>query len=77
VATICLASILEIVWATRIRRLPLPDGVVIAIGGMTYPLYLLHQQIGYVAFNRIGPVAHPAVLVALIVLAITLLAWAT
>ena len=45
-----------------IRHLPLPKNVVIAVGGMTYPLYLLHQKIGYDAFYRIGPVAHPAAL---------------
>jgi peptidoglycan/LPS O-acetylase OafA/YrhL len=76
VAAICLVSILIIVGATHIRRLPLSAGVVIAVGGMTYPLYLLHQQIGYDIINQIGPVGNPAMLVALIVLAITLLSWA-
>ncbi len=66
-----------IIQATRIRHLPLRNSVVIAAGGATYPLYLLHQQIGYDAFYRIGPVGHPAILVALIVLAIALLSWAT
>jgi peptidoglycan/LPS O-acetylase OafA/YrhL len=77
VAAICLLSILIIVWTTRIRHLPLSSGIVIAIGGMTYPLYLLHQQIGYDIFSQVGPVRHPAVLVAMIVLAIALLSWAT
>lgn len=77
VAAICLGSILMIVQATRIRRLPLPSSVIIAAGGVTYPLYLLHQQIGYDIFYRIGPVAHPAALVALIVLSIALLSWTT
>lgn len=77
VATICLLSILVILLATRIRRLPLPPGVVIAIGGVTYPLYLLHQQLGYVAYEWIGPVASPGVLVAAILLTMTGLSWAT
>lgn len=43
-----------LVWlASRIRSLPLPKGLVLAIGGLTYPLYLLHQHIGYIAFNRL------------------------
>lgn len=76
VATICLASILAIIGATRIRRLPLPGGVVIAIGGMTYSFYLLHQMVGYIALDRLGPAAHPEALVGLIVLAIALSSWA-
>jgi hypothetical protein len=40
--------------------------VFIAIGGLTYPLHLLHQQIGYVAFNWIGADARPAALIATI-----------
>ena len=77
VAAICLASILVIIQATRIRHLPFPPGVVVAVGGATYPLYLLHQQIGYDAFHWIGPVAHRTVIVVLIVFAIVLLSWAT
>jgi peptidoglycan/LPS O-acetylase OafA/YrhL len=75
VAGICLVSVLIVVLATRIRRLPLPGGAVIAIGGMTYPLYLLHQQLGYVVFERIGPGAHPAALSGIIVAAIAGLSW--
>ena len=77
VAAICLLSILVILLATRIRRLPLPAGLVIAVGGITYPLYLLHQQLGYVAYEWIGPVASPSLLVTSILLAITAASWAT
>ncbi|HWK00380.1 MAG TPA: acyltransferase [Xanthobacteraceae bacterium] len=43
-----------LVWlASRIRSLPLPKGILLATGGLTYPLYLLHQHIGYIAFNRL------------------------
>jgi peptidoglycan/LPS O-acetylase OafA/YrhL len=37
-----------------IRRLPISPGFLIAVGGLTYPLYLLHQVIGYAVFNRLG-----------------------
>ena len=30
-------------------------GRVLAIGGLTYPLYLLHQHIGFMVFNRTAP----------------------
>lgn len=76
VAIVCIVSILVVIRATRIRQLPLPAGVIIGAGGLTYPLYLLHQKIGYVALYWIGPVAHPAVLVSAIVIAIMLLSWA-
>ena len=74
VAAICLVSIAVIFLATRVRRVPLPAGIVIAVGGLTYPLYLLHMQFGYVLFVRHAPSA--AVLwVVTIVLGITLLSW--
>ena len=40
--------------ASRIKHIPLPANVVIALGGLTYPLYLLHQHVGFIAFNRLG-----------------------
>lgn len=76
VAAICLAAIVTVMQATRIRRLPLPSGVIIAIGGATYPLYLLHQNIGYMAFKQIGPVAHPVVVITVVVLALMTASWA-
>jgi peptidoglycan/LPS O-acetylase OafA/YrhL len=67
VAAICLVSIAVIFLATRLRRLPLPPGVILAVGGMTYPLYLLHMQAGYVIFAAIGPTRNPALAASLIV----------
>jgi peptidoglycan/LPS O-acetylase OafA/YrhL len=40
--------------ASRIKRIPLPGKVLIALGGLTYPLYLLHQHVGFIAFNWLG-----------------------
>jgi peptidoglycan/LPS O-acetylase OafA/YrhL len=40
--------------ASRIKRIPLPGKVLLALGGLTYPLYLLHQHVGFIAFNRLG-----------------------
>jgi peptidoglycan/LPS O-acetylase OafA/YrhL len=77
VATICLGSILLIIAATHIRRLPIRSSVVFALGGVTYPLYLLHQQIGYTILEWIGPVAHPRAIIAAILLAIAALSWLT
>ncbi len=30
--------------------------VVLALGGMTYPLYLLHENVGFIFLNRLAPV---------------------
>ncbi|RJT28383.1 acyltransferase [Mesorhizobium waimense] len=32
-----------------------PSALTLALGGLTYPLYLLHQNIGYLAINAAGP----------------------
>lgn len=58
-ATICLASMTVIVWAPRLPRPPLPPKIILAIGGLTYPFYLLHQQIGYVVLERFSHGAGP------------------
>lgn len=34
----------------------------LAAGALTYPLYLLHENIGFIAFNRLYPAVHPHLL---------------
>ena len=75
VAAVCLVSIAVIFLATQVRRVPLPASAVLAIGGLTYPLYLLHMQFGYVLFVRQAPSSAVLSVVA-IVSGMTLLAWA-
>ncbi|MEO6945226.1 MAG: acyltransferase [Nitrobacter sp.] len=74
VAVICLASITAVLLATQIKRLPGPPRLVIAAGGMTYPLYLLHQQIGYTLFVRVAP-ANAKLGVTAIILGIGFASW--
>ena len=74
VAAICLASVAIIFLATRIRYVPLPSALVLAAGGLTYPLYLLHMQFGYVLFTRQAP-AYTLLWVVAIVSAMTWLSW--
>jgi peptidoglycan/LPS O-acetylase OafA/YrhL len=59
VAGIFVSCVAVIFLATRIKHLPMNPKVLLAIGGCTYPLYLLHQQLGYVAFVHINASAHP------------------
>jgi hypothetical protein len=58
VAAICVVSLGIVLLATRLRYVPMPAKVVLAAGGVTYPLYLLHMQLGYVIFTALAPREH-------------------
>jgi peptidoglycan/LPS O-acetylase OafA/YrhL len=75
IAVLCLASIGAVALALRVRRVPLPAPLVLAIGGMTYPMYLLHQHIGYMVLNRLQGIASPALLVVGTTAAVAALSW--
>jgi peptidoglycan/LPS O-acetylase OafA/YrhL len=77
VAAICGVSIGIIFLATRIRKLPVPVGLVLAVGGITYPLYLLHMQMGYTILTAAAPVRNAELWTAAIVSGAVVLAWAT
>ena len=53
IAAVCLLSVSAILAATRVQRLPCPK-LAIALGGITYPFYLLHQQLGYDLLKYFG-----------------------
>ena len=52
---VCLISLALVFLATKVKRMPLPAKAVLAAGGITYPLYLLHMQLGYVVFTALAP----------------------
>ena len=41
--------------AIAARRLVPASPIIVMLGGLTYPLYLLHQHIGYAAINALAP----------------------
>lgn len=41
--------------AVKFRGLVRPSALVLALGGVTYPLYLLHQNVGYIAIEALSP----------------------
>jgi peptidoglycan/LPS O-acetylase OafA/YrhL len=43
-----------VVLCAVLPALPIRPSIAIGIGGLTYPLYLLHQNIGYAIFARFG-----------------------
>ena len=67
VAGLFVASVAIIFLATRIKHLPLNPKLWLAIGGCTYPLYLLHQQLGYVAFTHMDASTHRFFFAAIVV----------
>ncbi len=75
VAAICLVSIGLIFLATRMRQVPLPAGLVLALGGLTYPFYLLHMQMGYVLYTATMPEQSPGWVVAGIVCETAIVSW--
>ena len=76
VAAVSLAIIATTTAAARVRTLPLASWVTVLIGGITYPLYLLHQTIGYIAFMHFSRFVAPDLLFAVIVIAIIGVSWA-
>jgi peptidoglycan/LPS O-acetylase OafA/YrhL len=72
VAEIFVASVAIIFIATRMKHVPINPKLLLAIGGCTYPLYLLHQQLGYVAFMRMNATTHPLFIAVVVVFAIAL-----
>ncbi|WP_128971442.1 acyltransferase family protein [Bradyrhizobium tropiciagri] len=74
VTAICIVSLGIVFAATRIKSVPLPDSLVRAVGGITYPLYLLHLQLGYVILLLITPTPD-AFSTAFVVACMVALAW--
>jgi peptidoglycan/LPS O-acetylase OafA/YrhL len=52
------------------------SSMTLLLGGLTYPLYLLHQNIGYVTINALTPFAGRWGAVAAVALAALVLSWA-
>ena len=76
VMIISVAAVALVGGCLLLRRLPLPANILLAAGGLTYPLYLLHQMLGFIAFNRLQGVASPPILVLATLAVIVVLSWA-
>ncbi len=61
--------------AVLLRAKVSPTRLSLALGGLTYPLYLLHQHIGYVAINTTAPVFGRWLAAALVAAAMLALSW--
>ena len=76
VAAISIVGLGMVFLATRIKRVPLPAKKVLAAGGITYPLYLLHMQLGYVIFTALAQQQHVVAVTCSIVFGAFVLAYA-
>lgn len=76
IAAVCIVSLGIVFLATRIKSVPLPAGIVLAAGGITYPLYLLHMQLGYVIFMALAPELHVEAVTCVVVCGAFVLAYA-
>lgn len=75
VAALALCAVGVTIISARITRLPIPPKVTQVIGGVTYPLYLLHQMIGYVAFLALGSYLAAGPLLAIIGVGVAVASW--
>lgn len=75
VAVLCVVSLAVVFLATRIKRVPLPAKLLLAAGGITYPLYLLHMQLGYVALAAAAPHQYAVLPVVSVIALAVVLAW--
>lgn len=75
VAAVCLAALASVALSLYVRRMPLPAPVLLAIGGLTYPMYLLHQHIGFMLLNRFDGHASAAILIGCTTLMMLAVAW--
>lgn len=76
ITALCVASVVLVALAIQVRRLPLNAPLVAALGGLTYPLYLLHQHVGYIIFNRSEGVVPDWLLVSVVIALMLTLSWA-
>jgi peptidoglycan/LPS O-acetylase OafA/YrhL len=54
-----------------------PAGLVLTVGGITYPLYLLHMQMGYTILTAAAPVRNVELWTVTIIFGTIILAWVT
>ncbi len=71
-----LAGLAALVWAVEVRRPLLNASVLAWAGGISYPLYLLHEGMGQLAFVRLRTTMDGTVLFVNVVLGVILLATA-
>jgi peptidoglycan/LPS O-acetylase OafA/YrhL len=71
---VLVAGLMALVWSVETRSAVLPKHVLLWAGGVSYPLYLLHEGLGQVAFVRLRDDADGLLLAGAVTAAIVALA---
>lgn len=75
IALIGPVSVSVVAFTVLLPTLPVRPALALGLGALTYPLYLLHQHIGYAAFAWFGANHNPLLITACIVGALFLASW--
>ncbi len=62
--------------ASHVKHVLLPAKWLLALGGLTYPLYLLHQHVGFILFNKFYPSLPSEILIPVMMIVMLALAYA-
>ncbi len=65
-----------LIGAVRFRSKLAPSRFVLMLGGLTYPLYLLHQNMGYISIKNLAPVTGSWIAFVATTAVMLLLSWA-
>lgn len=76
VCCVVLVSAMLVAASVSIRRSPGSAVTMLAVGGTTYPLYLLHANVGFMTFNKLGDVVPHGLLVAGTTCLLMVMSWA-
>jgi peptidoglycan/LPS O-acetylase OafA/YrhL len=76
VVSLFLLFIATVVWGSKLRSSP----SLLALGSLTYPLYLLHQNVGYILLNTLSPhlnhwIAAGVVIIGMLALSYAIYRW--
>jgi len=76
VSTLIVGSTALVAVAPWVPQSPTIAPMTMVMGGLTYPLYLLHAVIGYLIFNKVGNTISHSVLITGTAVAMVLISWA-
>jgi hypothetical protein len=76
VCCLVLVSAVLVAASVAIRKSPVSALKMLAAGGTTYPLYLLHANLGFLTLNKLGALVPHAILVTATTVLLTVISWA-
>jgi peptidoglycan/LPS O-acetylase OafA/YrhL len=76
IAAIVIGSVALVGGCLIVTRVPLSAKVMMTLGGLTYPLYLIHQMVGFAIFNRFEGVAPASVMAPAVIVLMLAASWA-